>query len=443
MKKICFGFVLFLMAGVGFGQSYIKPNNNYGMWLNRLRPDSTLLVPTGPIAPVGLVGLRSVNQRMGAIYVDSTGGKLYWFNPKTLTWSEAGGGGSIVEDSVILNRLAKQFGKRFDIQSGKFDSVYSSTSTGLIFANSSGASIGGIGTGGGITGYWDGLHTFNGGATINGTTTIGSLSGILKASTGIVGVAVSGTDLKTVNGNSIIGSGDIIAGTTKVGNMITATDNKGAIISNDTIYIESANATLGGALTNANQDILGVKRFLSDIRTDGITSDAGNAVTISGQNGNTYGGNVRITTSSALATGTLGRSILGITGDYSGVKGQYGANGIRLAPTINRPTYVSMRFVGLMYEPTVTAMVEPHAAIALMAGDFVMGNDTARTSAIMDINSTTKGILIPRMTAVQAEAIVSPAEGLLVYVNSVSTPGATITTKGWWGFDGTNWVKLN
>jgi hypothetical protein len=66
---------------------------------------------------------------------------------------------------------------------------------------------------------------------------------------------------------------------------------------------------------------------------------------------------------------------------------------------------------------------------------------TPDASAILDVDSTTKGFLPPRMTGAQAEAIASPAEGLLVYATDGS--GATITTKGWWGYEGATWVKLN
>lgn len=63
------------------------------------------------------------------------------------------------------------------------------------------------------------------------------------------------------------------------------------------------------------------------------------------------------------------------------------------------------------------------------------------TSARFQIDSTTQGFLPPRMTGAQAEAISSPAAGLMVYANSGN--GTTITSIGWWGFDGTNWVKIN
>ena len=43
------------------------------------------------------------------------------------------------------------------------------------------------------------------------------------------------------------------------------------------------------------------------------------------------------------------------------------------------------------------------------------GNTPSDPSAMLDVSSTTSGLLIPRMTAAQRTAIVSPANGLLVY----------------------------
>lgn len=61
-------------------------------------------------------------------------------------------------------------------------------------------------------------------------------------------------------------------------------------------------------------------------------------------------------------------------------------------------------------------------------------------SAALEVTSTTQGFLPPRMTATQASAISSPAEGLLVYVTNTD---GTFTAKGWWGWDGAAWQKLN
>jgi hypothetical protein len=81
-------------------------------------------------------------------------------------------------------------------------------------------------------------------------------------------------------------------------------------------------------------------------------------------------------------------------------------------------------------------------ALNSVGGSLFETSQTAsiHASAEVQINSTTKGFLPPRMQATEAEAIAA-AEGLLVYATNGT--GVTITSKGWWGFDGTNWVKLN
>lgn len=55
-----------------------------------------------------------------------------------------------------------------------------------------------------------------------------------------------------------------------------------------------------------------------------------------------------------------------------------------------------------------------------------LGLGTAATidnSALLDVNSTSKGLLPPRMTKAQRDAIVSPAMGLLVYCTNCSSSG--------------------
>ncbi len=59
----------------------------------------------------------------------------------------------------------------------------------------------------------------------------------------------------------------------------------------------------------------------------------------------------------------------------------------------------------------------------------------ADTSAMLDVSSTTKGVLVPRMTAVQRMAIHLPATGLLVYQTDGSTPG-------YYYYTGTNWNPI-
>jgi hypothetical protein len=74
------------------------------------------------------------------------------------------------------------------------------------------------------------------------------------------------------------------------------------------------------------------------------------------------------------------------------------------------------------------------------AGVVTIGTTTPSSSAILQLNSTAQGFLPPRMTGSQANAIATPAEGLMVYItNNTTTP---FLSKGWWGYNGTNWTQI-
>jgi sugar lactone lactonase YvrE len=70
-------------------------------------------------------------------------------------------------------------------------------------------------------------------------------------------------------------------------------------------------------------------------------------------------------------------------------------------------------------------------AIAQSVG---IGTSTPNTSARLEVNSTTQGILIPTLTTAQRSAISSPATGLLVF----QTDG----TPGFYYYTGAAWVNL-
>ena len=71
------------------------------------------------------------------------------------------------------------------------------------------------------------------------------------------------------------------------------------------------------------------------------------------------------------------------------------------------------------------------AAIKQVLGQFTVGKGVTNSAAQMQINSTTKGFLPPRMTTAQRNAITTPPEGLevidtdlhccMVYLNSAWT----------------------
>ncbi len=63
-----------------------------------------------------------------------------------------------------------------------------------------------------------------------------------------------------------------------------------------------------------------------------------------------------------------------------------------------------------------------------------IGTATPNTSAQLDVTSTNKGLLMPRMTTAQRTAIASPANGLIVF---------DITTNSFWYYNGTAWAVLS
>jgi hypothetical protein len=60
--------------------------------------------------------------------------------------------------------------------------------------------------------------------------------------------------------------------------------------------------------------------------------------------------------------------------------------------------------------------------------------NTISSSSVLEMESTNKGMLVPRMSSLQRSAIVSPALGLLLY---------DTTTNSFWQFNGTAWVELS
>lgn len=63
-----------------------------------------------------------------------------------------------------------------------------------------------------------------------------------------------------------------------------------------------------------------------------------------------------------------------------------------------------------------------------------IGTNTPAPSAQLDISSTERGLLMPRMTMAQRNLIASPATGLTIY--------QTDNTAGFYFFDGSNWLTL-
>jgi hypothetical protein len=67
-------------------------------------------------------------------------------------------------------------------------------------------------------------------------------------------------------------------------------------------------------------------------------------------------------------------------------------------------------------------------------GNVGLGTSAPHSSALLDMTSTTQGMLVPRMTKAQRDAIISPATGLLIY--------QTNSTPGFYYNDGSEWKAV-
>ena len=165
----------------------------------------------------------------------------------------------------------------------------------------------------------------------------------------------------------------------------------------------------------------------------------------------TFGSAIHVSTGNVIKDfwGTSGIATRVLSATYSDASSSVSAGDMVAnsfaAPTFsaaNGTTYAGLSTVYIAGAPTAGANVSGNTyALKVKSGNVLIGSSTNDTSAILNVESTSKGFLPPRMTGAQAELISSPSEGLMVYATSAGS--GAITSKGWWGYDGSTWVKLN
>ena len=157
-----------------------------------------------------------------------------------------------------------------------------------------------------------------------------------------------------------------------------------------------------------------------------VTTDAQGRVT-TGSNPTTFSGYGIVETSSGLAN---------VISDETGT----GLLVFGTSPTMNNPVIANIAPTAnftLTQNAVIPFTSEGASAVAntlyLQAGSVGIGTSAPVSTAVLDINSTTKGLLIPRMTSAQRGAIASPATGLQVY---------DTTSNFIYYYDGGNWQSL-
>lgn len=99
MKRIWSIFVLSIFVLSVKGQVYqLMPQ--YGYSAPRFNIDSTLTIPTTNGVPT----LKSNKTNKGALAIDSTNGRFYFYNPKTAIWDTIRGGGGTADSSIFYTK---------------------------------------------------------------------------------------------------------------------------------------------------------------------------------------------------------------------------------------------------------------------------------------------------------------------------------------------------
>lgn len=238
----------------------------------------------------------------------------------------------------------------------------------------------------------------------------------------------------TLNGRTSVGLGRVPSATVTLVVGETRTTAGTFVINQNSVLVNPALAgiyvmtsaqdlsTIQGTLYSAGSIVTGTQSAVAGSRVSGsanlvaIASDvvifktAGSTLTLS----EAYGIRVKV------GTDLLGAGTVTATSMY-GIRMNNGDAGIS-----------STNNYGLFIED-LTRGTNNYGIVSLTARNG-FGTITPDTSSILDLTSTVKGFLAPRMTLAQKNAIVTPATGLLIY--------QTDAPAGFYYFNGAVWVYL-
>ena len=160
----------------------------------------------------------------------------------------------------------------------------------------------------------------------------------------------------------------------------------------------------------------------------GSLSNSGGDVTISDSLDLTTGNEYKINAVSVLNATTLGSSVVNSSLTSLGILSALTVNG---SPNITTGNSYNINAVSVLNATTLgsTVVNSSLTSLGILTGLSVGG--AAGASAIVQIDSTTKGFLPPRMTTAERDLIGTPAAGLLIYNSTVN--GLNI-------YNGSSWI---
>jgi hypothetical protein len=259
---------------------------------------------------------------------------------------------------------------------------------------------------------------------------------------------VSGTNIKTINSTSLLGSGNIDVVTSPSGSAgYIQFSNGSAFASDANLFWDNTNKRLGIGTTSPTQPLEVLGNAL-------INANAGSDATLSVGNPSRRW-DIKAIQSGAYyqvnyqSTGLIGQSI-----DYQGnvafgnfaqatarvhIKGSGSTSATTSLLVQNSGGSNAMQIwddgqILLGYiRPASTLMYLTGSSALRSDGRISVGTTSIDNSAQLQADSTTRGFLPPRMTTTQKNAISSPASGLVVY---------DTTTNKLCCYNGTSWNDL-
>jgi hypothetical protein len=260
---------------------------------------------------------------------------------------------------------------------------------------------------------------------------------------------VSGTNIKTVNSTTLLGSGDVAVQPTLVSGTNIKTLNSVSLLGSGDIVLAATPSGVAGAIQFSNGSA-----FASDATNffwDNTNKRLGVGTNVPTATGHFKGSGSTSATTSLLVQNSAGTAALTIKDDLSAT----------LGGTATATTFTGTGYFSLISELRLVIGTAPNRTLLRPVGDGILtilnaaeadfnrlqlGGTTAsfpsikrasnnieiknaddtfgaglsvgaalNASAILQADSTTKGFLPPRMTTTQKNAIASPAAGLVVY----------------------------
>lgn len=225
------------------------------------------------------------------------------------------------------------------------------------------------------------------------------------------------------------------AGTNPTATWVLQSSINNGSFGNGLTYTSSGNLTTAGSTTSSS--------FSSNSNIAAATQYILNSSSVSSQQHRTTNGGANVQPLIAVNNGTTAGNLSiayettnQLTFDAANGTRQIARAGIGIRNLVNTAGSESGN-LAFSTQDAGAAMAE--RVRITNTGNLLINTTTDVPSSKLTINSTTQGFLPPRMTAAQAGAIASPAEGLLIYVTDTD---GTFTSPGWWGYSNM-WEKLN